>query len=165
MIFRSQLYGFDNLAARFQVVSGGSGTGGNDAQGVMDQEMIYAAFRVQRAAKKLIQDRQGIGSWQTRYNPKRVVVASAPGQPPNTDTGILVNSIYVNTKAGENGGQAAIVGTDLLYGKYLELGTRAILPRPWLLPAFESTRDENSKAFRRALKRVKAMITGGGSGA
>lgn len=88
----------------------------------IEKELIKGAFRVQRTAKKSIQS--------SPADP--VTGRSKPGNPPKTDTGRLVNSIYVNA---EDGG--VFVGTNVKYGKWLEFGTRYISPRPFLQPALE----------------------------
>jgi phage gpG-like protein len=55
-------------------------------------------------------------------------VRSAPGEPPRKQTGRLRASVTY-----EVSGLEARVGTNVKYGKYLELGTkRGISPRPWL---------------------------------
>jgi len=78
--------------------------------------------------------------------------ASAPGEPPASDTGRLVNSIAtkydVNTLSGT-------VVVDAEYGPYLEFGTQTIEPRPFLRPALANKRgaldtfirDEITKEF------------------
>ena len=57
-------------------------------------------------------------------------VRSKPGEPPRKQTGFLRGHV-ANEVSEED--LAARVGTNLPYGKYLELGTkRGLLPRPWL---------------------------------
>ncbi len=66
---------------------------------------------------------------------------SSPGEPPAVDTGRLRASV---THVVEGGGFKAIkgfVGTNVVYGRYLEVGTSKIAPRPWLTPALEKNRD------------------------
>jgi HK97 gp10 family phage protein len=46
-------------------------------------------------------------------------------------------------------GLAATVGTDVDYGTYLELGTRRMTARPWLLPAFRGLRARLRANFAR----------------
>lgn len=89
------------------------------------------------------------GAEQTRYSPKRTVTASKPGEPPNTDTGTLIKSVGFNIDPNQMVGE---VGTSLKYGKYLELGTKDIAPRPWLFPAVEKVKKELIKIFRQAPK-------------
>jgi phage gpG-like protein len=69
---------------------------------------------------------------------ERMVAGSGyavPGAYPRTKSGRLEQSIsVVMTRAKRT---TAIVGTAQLHGRFLELGTGKMEPRPWLLPAFE----------------------------
>lgn len=60
-------------------------------------------------------------------------VASAPGEPPASDTGRLLTAITHRIKVGEY--VYAEVVANVLYAIYLELGTRYMDPRPFLRPA------------------------------
>lgn len=61
---------------------------------------------------------------------------SLPGNAPAPDTGNLRSSIHYTI---EKDGNLIIgrVGTDVIYGKYLEFGTSSVAPRPWLKPAMD----------------------------
>jgi hypothetical protein len=64
---------------------------------------------------------------------KRITGAfpSSPGDPPHKQTGTLLKSVaYELVPVGNK--IIARVGTNIKYGRYLELGTRKIKPRPWL---------------------------------
>lgn len=61
--------------------------------------------------------------------------ASAPGEPPASDTGFLLGSIHHKMEVGET--VYATIGSDLEYATYLELGTRYMAPRPFLRPALD----------------------------
>lgn len=63
--------------------------------------------------------------------------ASAPGQPPATDTGRLLNSIY-HVIEGVGSDLVAKIGSTVDYAEYLELGTRHMAPRPFERPALYS---------------------------
>lgn len=52
---------------------------------------------------------------------------SAPGEPPMKQTGRLQSSV-----AHERSGMTARVGTNVIYGRWLELGTTHVAARPWL---------------------------------
>jgi len=121
-----------------------------DQNAALDVALIEAGFRIQREAKKSIQAHRSRGREYQHGNVTHV--ASKPGFPPNTDTGLLVNSVYVDAK--EKGAQVktVIVGTDLKYGKWLEFGTTRMAARPWLFPAFEKTRAANINAIRAAAR-------------
>src|SRR5690554_2699891 len=51
------------------------------------------AQNIRNTAVRSIQKRSPGGEEYEKYNPRRTHVASAPGQPPNTDTGRLAGSI------------------------------------------------------------------------
>lgn len=110
----------------------------------MGKALIEAGFRIQRHAKK------SIASSPIDPDTGR----STPGNPPHTDTGLLAASIYVNTQEDNGRTVSVIVGTDVKYGQWLEFGTKNIAPRPWLLPAFEATKQKNMDAIKRAVVRV-----------
>lgn len=60
--------------------------------------------------------------------------ASAPGEPPKSDTGQLVNSIHTVSKKR---GLSAEVKSQLPYAGELELGTSKVAARPVWLPVAE----------------------------
>jgi len=75
--------------------------------------------------------------------------AAAAGEAPNTDTGDLVNSIQVEVLP-----TGVFVGTRLAYGGWLELGTRKMQARPWLIPALEANRAEIEKTTGKKINDV-----------
>lgn len=62
--------------------------------------------------------------------------ASAPGEPPASDGGILASSIM-----SKRDGLVAVVWTAKEYGKCLEFGTMHMAPRPFFTPAVEQNRE------------------------
>lgn len=74
---------------------------------------------------------------------------SKPGEPPHVQTGRLRGSI-----AYEVEGNVARIGTNVIYGRHLELGTSKMAPRPWLRRMLI----ERMNIFRRILT---APIKGG----
>lgn len=66
---------------------------------------------------------------------------SIPWSAPAIDTGRLVQSIthYV---AVDGSGIYGRVGTNVIYGSYLETGTSKMGPRPWLQPALEKSSEK-----------------------
>lgn len=74
--------------------------------------------------------------------------ASAPGEAPAIDTGILHDSFFTQ-KVDE---LEAIVGTNVEYAPHLELGTVNIAPRPFLLPATEDERSDFNAAVASVLR-------------
>jgi len=111
-------------------------------------------FLIHEIAVKSIQENtDGIG--EIRFNPKRVVNVSNPGDPPNTDTGRLVQSIKFDFK---DQGLTGRVGTNLNYGAWLEFGTEHTAARPWLAPAIAEASKEIGEIFasevQNAIKKV-----------
>lgn len=80
--------------------------------------------------------------------------ASAPGQPPATDTGTLVRSVFVDKMPG-----AVVVGSNLVYAAHLERGTMTsggyMAPRP----AWQPTQAEMDRELPAMIEqRVGAVI-------
>lgn len=95
----------------------------------MIRRLVACALLLQGHAKRLVSTagtgtgRGKGGRFQRTYgaNP------SAPGEPPRKQTGRLRASI-----TWERMGRSVRVGTNLLYGLWLELGTARMAARPWL---------------------------------
>jgi len=102
-----------------------------------------ATLIVASTAKKSIQ-KVSAGSVQPlpktpgRTRKAKQHVASPPGEPPNTDTGRLAGSVRTEIDKPDLTG---FVGTDVIYGRFLELGTKDIEERPWLQPAPETEKE------------------------
>jgi HK97 gp10 family phage protein len=98
------------------------------------QFLTRAAITVSRRAKELLSvpgTAYSSGHGGGRKG-KRVygAVRSEPGEPPRKQTGRLRASV---TYEVDESSLSARVGTNVTYGKYLELGTKkGIKPRPWL---------------------------------
>lgn len=117
--------------------------------GIKTEADIVEAVRtsvlaIHARAVRLIQD-NGSGTKVIRYGPKRTRIASRPGQPPNTDTGRLAQSIKFDF---EDNGLTGMVGTNVKYGRYLEFGTDKMEARPWLSTAVRAERKNIPKVFR-----------------
>ncbi|MCP3947363.1 hypothetical protein [Herbaspirillum sp.] len=77
--------------------------------------------------------------------------ASAPGQYPMADRGGLAPSVSFDfTTAGEK--FTGTVGTNLVYGLYLETGTSRMAARPWLLRSIETAARNVANELRARLK-------------
>lgn len=64
------------------------------------------------------------------------------------DTGRLRNSI---THIVDEGGKCAVIGTNVEYASYVELGTRHQKPQPYLKPAAEDHESTYRSIFRKHL--------------
>ena len=109
--------------------------------GVAGAELVRgeAIQSVQRTSNggQVIRSRPGGGTYTH--------TVSADGEAPNTDTGRLVSSIQVDVNP-----LGIFVGSTLEYAGYLEFGTSAMEPRPWLNPALESQRRNVENLFIQA---------------
>jgi len=76
--------------------------------------------------------------------------ASAPGQPPAVDTGVLRNSIDFEVLEAE---QKVRVGSGVDYAPLLEFGTPRILPRPFMRAAFERAKTAMGRDAAAELRR------------
>ncbi len=141
---------------------------GREAEKVLDDSLEHAAIETRDRASRSIMKGPKTGAVYTdvfaTINGKVVPVksradvpnlgavhqASAPGQAPATDTGRLANSI---AWAPVQGGYAVGTGED--YGRWLELGTSRILPRPWLQPAAQEAADNLPERIVAGLKRLR----------
>lgn len=126
------------------------------ADAVFEKNRDYAVkestLALHREAVLLVSENEG-GTADIRYNPKRNVTVSRPGNAPHTDTGRLRQSIKFNYKDGV--GQ---VGSNLKYAAWLEFGTEMMESRPWLSTAVRIvSKDIGSifnKWFNKALKEI-----------
>ena len=78
--------------------------------------------------------------------------ASAPGDPPATDTGRLRASI--KSDLTDLVRLAAEVGTNVEYGRHLEYGTVNMAARPWLKPAY----DKHIPGFLKEITKILSTL-------
>lgn len=87
-------------------------------------------------------------------------VPSAPGQPPNNDTGNLIAS-HETRMVGWNHAQVAVTAP---YAVALEMGTSKMAARPFLGPATRESDDQVqervTKAIQQAARRALAAVGG-----
>jgi hypothetical protein len=74
-------------------------------------------------------------------------IRSMPGEPPRKQTGQLRRSIATEVRS-----LVGRVGTNLLYGRHLELGTRHMAPRPWLRRALAESRQQIEAILGRPIR-------------
>ncbi len=113
----------------------------------IDTVCAVIAMQIQAYAQVLIQSGPKTGRLYKRGNV--VHQASAPGEPPATDTGNLVNSGYARRQ------RRCLwwVGFSAEYAAALECGTPRMLPRPYLRPAVERYRGPFHVAIKQAVGR------------
>lgn len=115
-----------------------------DVHAEQKRRLARAAIVVDRHAKELLSVSgtgvRGAGGQIVRAvkRTKKTVYGafpSSPGQPPRKQTGHLRRSVAWEIVFGGLS-LVARVGTNIRYGRWLELGTSKMLPRPWLVRAF-----------------------------
>jgi len=70
---------------------------------------------------------------------------SAPGEIPHVATGTLRRSIEDEIDASK---MILRVGTNLSYGRELEIGKHNMAPRPWIRPAVEKRKKDIERMFK-----------------
>lgn len=123
---------------------------GKTAEEVCQRAVLQTALEVQTDVKRMIQSGPKTGRVYRRGKGKNLSAthqASAPGQPPATDSGTLVSSIYFE----QENPLVATIGSRLAYAAYLEFGTRRMRARPSWTPAV-------TKAMPKLKERVVAAV-------
>lgn len=113
----------------------------------VSRAVVGTALELQGEVKTSIARGPASGRTYQKYNPRRTHTASAPGQPPMSDTGRLVNSIEFE-KVGD---LTATVGSKLAYAVHLEYGTSRMAARPFFRPAAEAIRPKFMARLERAI--------------
>lgn len=111
---------------------------GNDAIRRVETALANALTRM--AADVVKEARISMRENKSGIKYKRLVTrSSAPGESPAVQRARLANSVQVEfvDKTTRR------VGTNVDYGKHLELGTKHIMPRPWLRPALHKVQSGN----------------------
>jgi hypothetical protein len=131
---------------------------GQEAQREMRAALIMAGLVVQTEARRLVQKSPRGGVTYEKYNPRRTHTASAAGEPPATDTGMLVNAITVVPLLDRLSVVVKVAGALAPYSLPLEFGTAdgKIKPRPFLRPALEARGAAASAIIASAVKKLLA---------
>jgi len=128
---------------------------GAGLDGAINKAIVRTANQVRGEAIKMISREVSSGRVYVRGNV--IHTASAAGDAPNTDEGILVGSIAVeNPRRG-----TSFVGTSKDHGKYLEFGTSKMAARPWLRPAMERNQAKLTENITNAIKESISNVRGG----
>ena len=121
----------------------------------MDAVIKRGVLRISNRIVKTLQK----GSRSGRSYPRpggQVHVASAPGEPPKSDTGFLAQHVVPTTTKNRSGVISAAVVISASYAGFLEFGTTHMKPRPYVKPAFllelPAIRKDATKAIKRAIK-------------
>ena len=104
---------------------------------------------VRNTAVTSIQQGAKSGVIYEKYNPRRTHRSSSAGQPPATDTGFLVNNIFLKFDTDKLG---VSVESRANYSAFLEFGTSKMAARPFLQPALESNKSKIRALEKRMIK-------------
>ena len=113
------------------------------------QKLFISANWVKNSAIDLITSGPKSGKqYPRRKGGTKMHTASAPGEAPASDTGVLKSHIVAEVDKNTLTG---IVESRAKYSHFLEFGTRKMKPRPFMFPAFE----ENKPKIRRLFAKTK----------
>ena len=124
-----RLEGSEQLQRQLRRLSG-------DLREEAGRAVLATAVEMRADIVQSIQRGPASGVTYKKSNPTRTHTASAPGQPPMSDTGRLANSITFDRL----GDLTATVGSALNYAPWLEYGTSRMAARPFFRPAVERMR-------------------------
>jgi HK97 gp10 family phage protein len=153
MSVTAKVIGLDSLRAKLRALP-------NDSKKPVRDAINGGALAVEREAKTRVQrgkrsgriyirnyGRKFTGEWFLRR--KGIVhQASAPGEPPKSDTGYLASHI---TTVLDMDGLGANVESQAEYSKHLEFGTSKMAARPFLFPSFERLKPKIKERIAQAL--------------
>lgn len=105
---------------------------------------------VQNTAKESIM-KGGTGRMYQKYEPRRSHRASAPNQPPASDTGFLVSNITMDVDAKADGSVVGQIISSAPYSKHLEFGTVNMTERPFMQPALQKNKRKIQAMFKRGI--------------
>ncbi len=105
---------------------------------------------VQNTAKKSILA-GGTGKTYQKYEPRRTHTASAPNQPPASDTGFLVSQITMDVDVKANGTVVGQIISAAPYSKALEYGTVNMTERPFMQPALMKNKRKIQAMFKKGI--------------
>ena len=105
---------------------------------------------VQNTAKQSILA-GGTGKTYQKYEPRRTHTASAPNQPPASDTGFLVSQITMDVDVKPNGTVVGQIISAPPYSKHLEFGTVNMTERPFMQPALMKNKRKIQSMFKKGI--------------
>lgn len=138
MAVTAQIKGIDRLRTRLMRMQ-------SNITNQTQREMVGIITDMDRDVKETIQRGSRTGRIYGKHQ------ASAPGEPPKSDTGILASSFLFYTKATKR----QVIGTIeniAEYAKYLEFKPKSSGGRPFMRPLYNRWRNEASKRLRLTIK-------------
>ena len=120
-----------------------------EARVEVGRAMRASALALETEMKRSIQGGPKSGVVYEKYRPRRTHRASAPGQPPATDTGRLAGSIGHEVDAD---GLGATVAANAHYAAPLEFGTLRMAARPFMGRALRKLRGRIERFVSEAIR-------------
>ena len=114
------------------------------------EDVTRGTMMVQNTAKKSIMA-GGTGKTYQKYEPRRTHTASAPKQPPASDTGFLVSQITMDVDVKPNGTVVGQIISAAPYSKHLEFGTVNMTERPFMQPALMKNKRKIQAMFKKGI--------------
>lgn len=116
----------------------------------MDAAVKQAAMLIRNTAiKKMRQPGKGRVYLHYRGGKNPIVHrASAPGDPPATDTARLIGSVRTNYPEI----MKSEVGSDVIYAPMVEGGTSRMAARPWLMPSLKENQESIQNLIDRGIE-------------
>jgi hypothetical protein len=137
------------IVGRVEIYQAGIDELSHDPEGSVAEALERDAYAVENEAKsRLLRPGSGFtylpgsydllkgGKWYHWVRTEPAHTASAPGESPASDIGLLLNTIE-HVMDEDDDGIFFSVGSELDIAKYLELGTRLMFPRPFLRPSLD----------------------------
>ena len=116
----------------------------------VQEYVTRGTMMVQNTAKESIL-KGGTGRLYEKYEPRRTHRASAPKEPPASDTGFLASQITMEVKKKTNGTVVGQVISAAPYSAHLEFGTTFMIERPFMQPALEKNRRKIESMFKKGV--------------
>lgn len=120
------------------------------ADNKVKEYVTRGTIMVQNDAKKSILA-GGTGRTYEKYEPRRTHRASAPNQPPASDTGFLASNITMDVDVKANGTVVGQIISSAPYSKHLEFGTVNMTERPFMQPALQKNKRKIENLFRKGI--------------
>lgn len=117
----------------------------------LKRNLRIAGMMVRNTAVQSILSGGKSGKVYEKYNPRRSHRASAPKEPPASDTGFLVSQISTSVKKEPNGVVVGQIISAAPYSAHLEFGTTNMTERPFMQPALEKNRRKIEALFNQGI--------------
>jgi HK97 gp10 family phage protein len=124
----------------------------NATQAALIKAALAGGFILEGATKISMSAGSHSGRTYSKRSGKGKHKASAPGETPAVNYGILVNSIKTHLSESSPTKAVAEVGTNVEYGAHLEWGTSKMAARPFLRPAFDNNATKIVGVIQRMFK-------------